>query len=473
MIRRPTIWILAAVLAVGAVQMLFTVKVDPHVRCVPTADVDAALAARAVAPQERCLSDATAYHLLADELATSGRYLRPFDHVIFDLERPTAEYPPLFPFALSMLDRIGLDSVARQQLVFGAFMAMAAAGAAALLARRLGLADAGCALVALAVGCQPLLLQANALLMTEGMFAAIVGWLLVAAARLRDAPSGRRAVSVGVLLGLAALTRGEGLIWMPIVALSIALPFRKPNLRLAGVAVLIAGAVVAPWTARNQARFDEVVPVSNNLGTVLDGANCPLTYSGPTIGAWRSTFVPGSTDRDRPCFAGFAIEEAAFSEAEAAARARREGLDYAFDHPGRWPLVAVARLGRSFGVWNPSQQVDLEVLEGRARRWQWAGTVAWWITAPLAAIGLVQRIRRRDRHVAVVLIPIVGVALTTLVTYGNQRFRAGLEPTAIVLAALAIASFVRPGWAGDGPESLTTASGSVPDPDRPVASPTA
>ena len=439
----------------------------------PPAEVDAALGARGVAAQERCLSDATAYHLLADELAASGRYLRPFDHTIFDLERPTAEYPPLFPFALSILDRIGIDSVAHQQLAFGALMAMATAAAAALLARRLGLADVGGALVALAVGCQPLLLQANALLMTEGMFAAVVGLVLVAASRLRDEPTGRRAVGVGVLLGLAALTRGEGLIWLPIVAAAIAAPLRRPNLRFALVVVLAAGAVIAPWTVRNQARFDELVPVSNNLGTVLDGANCELTYSGPTIGAWRSTFVPGSTDRDRPCFAGFAIEDPAFSEAAAATQARREGLDYAFDHPGRWPLVAVARLGRSFGVWNPSQQVDLEALEGRSRTWQWAGTVAWWVTAPLAGIGLWQCIRRRDRSAAIVLIPIIGVAITTLVTYGNQRFRAGLEPTAIVLAAVAITSIVRARRVTEARATPAPPSGSGPDPERPVASPLA
>ena len=431
-------WIVGALAIVAVLQFAFTVVVDPHVRCDAPPDVDAALETSGMAPKERCLSDASAYHLRARELAESGSYERPFDRAILGVDRPTAEYPPLFPFSVSLLDRVGVDSVDAQQAVVGTFMATLTALGAALLARRLGLGDPWGAAAALVAGAHPLLLQANALLMTEGMFAAVVGFMLLAAfGAVRD-PNVRNAAVLGALLGVAALIRGEGLIWTPIVALVIVAATRPRALRCAVVVIATATIVVVPWTARNAATFDEFVPVSNNLGTVLDGANCELTYAGPTIGAWRSTFTPGSDDRDRPCFEGFRIEDPTFSESEAAARARRDGIRYALDHPERWPAVVTARLGRTFGVFRPGQQVDLEVLEGRNRAWQWGGTVAGWFAFPLAMVGLVVTFRRDRLTGWVMTIPWIGVILTTVVTYGNQRFRIGLDPTLVVLAIVAL-----------------------------------
>lgn len=446
-------WLLAGVLAVGAIQVTFTIAVDPHVRCTLPSDTDAALERAGLAPQERCLSDATAYHLLASELAESSRYLRPFDRVLLDRDRATAEYPPGVPFALSLLDRAGVDSVAGQQAVFGTFTAALTAFASGLLARRLGARGISVLAATMLVGAQPLLLQAHALLMTEGLFAALAVFITLAAMRVVERPAVARAATLGALLGAAALTRGEGLIWTPIAAAAVALAMAPAVARgasrthsrraIAAVATLaVAAAVVAPWTIRNQVRLHAFVPVSNNLGTVLDGANCDLTYAGPTIGAWRSTFVPGNTDRDSDCFEGFRIENDDFEESQAADRARREGLHYARGHVGRWPVVTAARVGRSFGLFRPDQQVDLEVFEGRDRSWQWFGTIAWWVTAPLAALGLGFEWRRRGRESLALWIPLVAVVVTTVLTYGNQRFRAGLDAVALVLAVRAVGHLV-------------------------------
>ena len=54
-----------------------------------------------VDPQVPQLSDASAYHLLANDLADGKGYVRPFDLSAFGLTHPTAEYPPLFPAVLS------------------------------------------------------------------------------------------------------------------------------------------------------------------------------------------------------------------------------------------------------------------------------------------------------------------------------------------------------------------------------------
>ncbi|HEY5076254.1 MAG TPA: hypothetical protein VIJ48_02005, partial [Acidimicrobiia bacterium] len=77
-----------------------------------------------VAPQVPALGDASAYHLLAGNLARAGTYFRPFDDLLLHLRRPTAEYPPLFPALLSLPARLGAHSV-EQQRIFVAFVGTA------------------------------------------------------------------------------------------------------------------------------------------------------------------------------------------------------------------------------------------------------------------------------------------------------------------------------------------------------------
>jgi hypothetical protein len=198
--------------------------------------------------------------------------------------------------------------------------------------------------------------------------------------------------------------------------------------------------VLVPWTVRNVARFHAAVAVSNNLGTVLDGANCDLTYFGADIGAWRSTFAPRQ-GLGHDCFEGFAIADPHFDEVRAADAARRAGVHYAREHAGRIPVVALARVARTFGVWvHPGQQVNLAVLEGRDHRAEWAATAAEWALLVLAA--WTAWVRRRDRAVWIALAAPVAVAVTTVLTYGNPRFRAGAEPTIIVLASVAVVALV-------------------------------
>lgn len=447
-LHRRSLSVVTAIAFVGMAQILFTVVVDPHARCAKDATIDAGLADAGLATQERCLTDATAYHLLGDQLAVDAAYERPFDRVLLGLHRPTAEYPPAFPTLVAAVDRLGVDSVEGQQLGIGTLSAILTAAAAAALARALGARTAVAVVAVLAAGLHPHLLQANALLMTEGFFAALATFVVVFTLRLtRRATDGVRATlpaaALGVLLGIAALTRGEALLWVPIVVLALVIGGRDRGTRAIPV-LLAAAVVVAPWTVRNHISLDALVPVSNNIGTVLDGANCDLTYRGATIGAWRSTFVAGAelgTDRGGPCFEGFRIEDPDFSEAAAAARARRDGIEYALDHTRRWPLVVAARWGRTLGVFNPGQQVDLEVLEGRSRSWQWAGTIVWWAALPLAIVAWSRR--RRDRPTAMSLaVPAIAVVLTTALTYGNQRFRVGLDPTACVLAVIGAAALL-------------------------------
>jgi hypothetical protein len=413
-----------------------------------------------VDPQAGRISDASAYHLLGRHLADGLGYVRPFDLTEFGRAHPTAEYPPLFPALLGFASRLGLDGVEAQQVVVGTLVGTATVAVVALVARHVAGPQTGI-VAGVTAALYPMLFQADAVLMAEGLFALGVAATVLATYRVVERPAPGRAAAVGALLGACALTRGEGLVLAAVTVAGIAVARRtggargaggagdrRARLRAALVAALVAAAVIAPWTARNAMRLDAFVPVSTNLGTLVDGANCPLTYRGSQIGLWRSTFGTGPGEL---CFEGFAqrgapyggVAQERFDEAAAARAHLEDGLRYARDNADRLPTVVAARVLRTFALWPDLRaQIRIESLEGRDRAWQWAGTVAFWVLAPLALAGAVLLGRRRVSRWPLVA-PVVAVTVTAAVTYGNQRFRIAAEPAVVVLAAVALADLAR------------------------------
>ena len=397
-----------------------------------------------VDPQLPDPGDATAYHLLANNLADGHGYIRPFDFRILDVSRPTAEYPPLFPALLSVPSYLGATSVDAQRL-FLCFVGAGTVVLIGLLGRRVGGAIVGVAAAAIAA-VYPMLFLGEAVLMAESLFAFLVTAMLLLAYRAADAPSPLRFGALGLVIGLGALTRAEALLFVVVLVIPLALGIRslatKRRILLAGVAAAVAVLTVLPWTIRNAARLHAFVPISNNIGTAVDGANCDLTYSGAQIGLWRETFTTlGDAARRRPqaeaCFEGFDIGRRDFDEAEVANFHRRSGVSYARRHLSRAPLVVAVRELRTWGLYAPRQQIEFESLEGRPRSWQRVGTVMYWVLLPLAVAGTVVLVRRRARVWPLVSTAVV-VSVTTALTYGQQRFRTAAEPAIVVLAAVAL-----------------------------------
>jgi 4-amino-4-deoxy-L-arabinose transferase-like glycosyltransferase len=399
-----------------------------------------------VDPKLPDLGDATAYHLLANNLADGHGYIRPFDFRLLHVARPTAEYPPLFPALLAVPSYLGATSVDAQR-VFLCFVGAGTVVLIGLLGRRVGGPIVGL-LAATIAAVYPMLFLGEAVLMAESLFVLLVTAMLLLAYRAADAPSPLRFAALGLVIGLSALARSEGLLFAVVLVIPLALSIRslavKRQVLLATVAVGVAILTVAPWTIRNAVRLHAFVPISNNIGTAVDGANCDLTYSGALIGLWRETFSTfGDAARRRPqakaCFEGFDIRRRHFDETDVANFHRRSGITYARHHLSRAPLVVGVRELRTWGLYAPRQQIEFEALEGRPRRWQGVGTVMYWVLLPLAVAGAIVLVRRRVRVWPLVSTAVV-VSVTTALTYGQQRFRTAAEPAIVVLAAVSLAA---------------------------------
>ena len=376
------------------------------------------------------VGDALTYVRLGHGLAHGHGYVRA-DLLAAGREVPTAEFPPLWPALLSVPERLGITSPTGLRIV-GAVIGAATVTVIGLLGRRVaapavGLVAAGIAAVS------PYLVSFDGSLQAEGLYVLLVAtFLLLVAVALTDAAARWRWwVAAGFALGLAALTRTEALLLLPIVVVPVTKRgvdaagwWRRVGVVCIGVAVLLGA-----WTVRNAVRLHVFQPLTNNSGTLVAGANCDRVYSGYQLGVWRLDCA-------------LATDVTGLSETEAAARYRRAGFDFARDNASRLPVVVATRIARTWGAWNPSRQTDYESLEGRPKPWINASWVVGWLVVALAAAGTVIQWRRRQ-PVWLLVGPVVVATITAAFGYGNSRFRIVAEPGLVVLAAVAIVAVVR------------------------------
>jgi 4-amino-4-deoxy-L-arabinose transferase-like glycosyltransferase len=264
-------------------------------------------------------------------------------------------------------------------------------------------------------------------LMSESLYLLLISAVVLTALHVWAAPSLGRALVLGTLVGLAILTRGEALALVPLLLVPA---FVRPGVRqwkYAAVAVVVTGAVVAPWSVWNSVRFRQPVLVSVNSEEVLALANCPHTYGERDLGYWTPD-----------CYIG----NPTGNEAERGSYWQRRGIEYMGDHVDRLPVVVAARLGGTLGVFRPVKHVDYGAGEGRDRTWGLVGLAMYGVLVLAAVAGGVV-LRRRRRPLWPLLAPVVMVLLVTASVYGSIRFRVAAEPSIVVLAAVFIDHVLR------------------------------
>ena len=363
------------------------------------------------------------YHDSANYLADGRGFINPFALATGPAE-PTAEHPPLWSFVLAVTSLLGGTGYESHKLT-GCIVGAAAILPIGLLGRRVAGDRAGLVAAALAA-VYPTLIAADGSLMSESLYGLLVAMALVAAYRFHDRPGWVVAAALGALLGLAALTRGEALVLLPLLGLVLCLGERAPwRRRLLRFAAICAGAavVILPWTIRNWVAFDRPVLVSINGSAVIAGANCDQVYSGENMGFWEVDCA-GGVPRS-------------LSEPEKAEVWRERGVDYALDHPGRLPAVGAVRVLRVWDLWQPWRQT---LSEGRDRTVQALGTGDVLPAGAGGRRGALVLLRRRGVPLAILLAPPVAVTLSALLGYGLPRFRHAAEIPLVVLAAVALTS---------------------------------
>ncbi len=393
--------------------------------------------------------DAAGYHHAANLFADGAGFPEPLRHMFGGVDlivrdgaelivttpighlEPTAGHPPVWTVLLGTFSFLGAVTVLQQQVV-AALLGVPAIVLIGLLGRELRSERLGLIAASLAAGYAFIWVN-DGLLMAETAAIAAAAATSWAGLRFARNPSLRRAVVFGLVGGLAALSRAELLLILPlltaVVLLRSELSWRDQGIR-ASAATAATLLLLSPWVVRNLLVFEESVFLSNGAGTVLVQANCDPTYHGDFLGYWR-------IECGHPAPFGPIGEHLDESERDAVVLDR--AMDYIDDHRSRLLTVVVpARIGRMWGAYDTVDQLRLDALvDRRPLAVSTLGFLQYVALLPLATAGAVLLWRRRESLLAVAAwIPIA--TLTAAISFGNTRYRTAAEVSIVVLAAVAL-----------------------------------
>ncbi len=159
--------------------------------------------------------------------------------------------PPLWSFVLAAL----LFTTGEARIFIQVLQAVFCFGAAALcggLARRVSGDETVGLLAGVLVAVQPSLLYYSVVKSDPlPLNVLLLSLIAAAAASLIEAPSDRRALVLGSLVGLGVLARGTPAVALPVAALALFVRRKNGALRAVAVSTAAMGLWVAPWMIRN------------------------------------------------------------------------------------------------------------------------------------------------------------------------------------------------------------------------------
>jgi len=373
-----------------------------------------------VAPGQIQPGDPRLYHELADALAHGRGYNL---EELYHRDAPTAAHPPLYPLYLATFTKLGFASFAAHRAV-SCLLGAATVVLIGLLGRSLAGPRAGLIAAGLAA-IYPQLYMVDGTLIAESLYAPLVVLILLLAYRLLDRPTPHSAAALGAVIGLAALTRSEGIILLALIVPPLVWRAGRSRLRLIAIAAATTALVLSPWLVRNWVRFDRFPLLSSNGALTQLATNCPETYYGRRIG-----FVAHECALRSQCLT--IRDEIPQSEC-----LLREARAFVRDHLGRVPIVVLARVGRLWNVYAPGVDRSYGRIWARERTTATVGMAMYAALLPFAACGAVL-LRRRRTAVLPLMVTFVLSTLAAVIAFGFSRYRLAAEPALVVLAAVAL-----------------------------------
>ena len=389
------------------------------------------------------IGDPYYYHQGANLLADGEGYVHPYQFLLFGVRLPGADHPPGYLTALAGFSWLGLRSFFQHQVVS---CVLGAAGVVAMgLAGRRIAGERVALIVATLAAVSPNLFYFDAMVVSETMMVGTTAAVLLVAYRWWDRPTMANALGFGAVIGVASLVRSEAILLGPLIAVPLVVlrhrrppagaaggPGRpRPTARAGAAQLVAAGAltavVIGPWVAHNMARFEEPTTLSAQLDQTLGTANCETVYEGDRVGYWSLACIQET--------------EHLVPEGDASAQGRgfRElAFDYAREHRDRVPYVVASRVGRTFGLYQPQEQLLLDAsVDQKEAVLGEVGMVLWYGIAAAGAVGLVG-LRRAGRPIFPLVAAVGSVVVVVALVYGNTRFRLPAELALMFPAAVSL-----------------------------------
>jgi 4-amino-4-deoxy-L-arabinose transferase-like glycosyltransferase len=281
-------------------------------------------------------------------------------------------------------------------------------------------------IAAAAYAAYPTALLYAAELLSEPLATACFLLYLLACLRLAERPSWWLAAMGAFWLGYAMLTRPAFLFMLPLGIAWSAWQFRRqPRALAASLAVhALSIAVLVPWAVRNYRVFHAVIPFSTMGGSVLLQGNNRIVSEDPLYYGYSVWDTDLAEYRDALRSAG--------DEVERDRRAQRFAVDWLRSHPDRWLFLAWAKTVRS---WTP-------FLQPHSPRLYRLGTLLSWgpvlVVLLLAFPATLAGCLRSGNPAWLMHLGIFTYVITSIIFFGNSRYRYPIEPLCLILVARAV-----------------------------------
>jgi len=247
----------------------------------------------------------------------------------------TGEYgpatrPPMYPIFLAgiyAVSGVNFHLVRLVQALMGTMVCLFVYLMAFHLAGRRGALIGG-----LLVALYPSLIIYTGLVMSENLFIFLFTaalWMLICIKRRRTTVC----LAAGVIIGVACLTRSVLAGFIPVAAFWL---WRKGE-RAGGVAFLAAALLaIAPWTLRNYHYYHRLIPID--------------TFGGHNLLVGNNPWARGNVDLRVNKKLNDRYWRNCRDDAERAAVGYRKGLEYVLDHPVRFAVLGVRKIGYLYGL---------------------------------------------------------------------------------------------------------------------------
>jgi 4-amino-4-deoxy-L-arabinose transferase-like glycosyltransferase len=380
-------------------------------------------------PHLAAAGDPLEYVGQANLLVEGKGWIEPLVYGHTHAQLQTAKLPPLFTLIMAMCSAVGFKSFFAHR-IWSAIVGSLAVPVSAALGKEVAGRKVA-VFTAFGIAIYPNMWLSDGLAMSETLSPILTMVALLAAYRMWRRPTRTSAALTGLTIGIAALARDELLLLALLVLLPIAWlakdKTRRERIRLGGVGLAGVVLIVAPWIGFNLSRFSHPVLISDRFGVTVAAANCDSMWHGPLRGYWSMQCAIQS------------VQGVHGDESAADPVALRRGLHYVEGHLNGLPGIELTRLGRTFGFYHPVGQIDLDsFVEGRPRSWALVGLGMFYGFAALSVFGAM-RLRRSGVPIFPMLAVGLDVVVAVLLTYGQTRFRATLEPLLVLLSAVAVA----------------------------------
>ncbi len=370
--------------------------------------------------------DADSYRTIALNLAHGNGY------VFAPGKPPTAWRAPTYPVFLAAIFKLTGDSLVAARIA-NAFLWLGADLSVAVIA--FAFLDPPAALLACALTAfYPEFLGFSGLVWSESLSIFLFVCALALLVLLGASRRWPLALLAGLCCGVLILSRTTFLVLLFVVLVAGFAGLLKRSQAVA--TVLVALAVVAPWTVRNERLLHHFVLVeSNATQNLYKGSRPDLPILFPVLAMEKTT-------RNDPVYTAIAKLPPSAQYAAFGAAARKNILA----HPIHFALIGI---GKTLDFWWPDYFIARNVRAGSFdpqfdRGWVLvlAVTATAFLIVALGALCTLIRFRRQ-RIVQIAMLLIVVYTLPHSLTHGSSRYHVPLLPILCILAAPALLDLVR------------------------------